>query len=138
MANSCRNVDLKIKEGQPSTAIGEKRIVQEKDGKFRNLLKKSYLRHLVGNLDSDTDNADARLNYEGNFNQRKAAINADFARLMKILFYILSFNGFWEFGVKPILNFNIGGGQGKEANNNGKKKKVHVIFLSCHVILLSG
>lgn len=83
--NSCRNVNREKIQGQACAAIGAKRIIQERDGKLKNLLKKAYLRHWVGNIDSDTNSADARLNYEGNFNQRKSNYNVDIARFMKLL-----------------------------------------------------
>lgn len=69
------------RQGQACAATGGQRIVQDRDGKLKNLLKKTYLRHWVGNIDSDTDNADTHLDYEGNFNQKKSTSSVDVARI---------------------------------------------------------
>ncbi|KAI3445882.1 hypothetical protein Pfo_002547 [Paulownia fortunei] len=60
-------------QGKHSGEIGERRIVQEKDGKFKNLLKRSYLTRWVGG--SDGSDADAHLHYE------KPNHPMDFARM---------------------------------------------------------
>ncbi|KAL3538793.1 hypothetical protein ACH5RR_002159 [Cinchona calisaya] len=72
------NFGQEKKRGQACAATGAKKIIQERDGKLKNLLKKTYLRHWV---DSDTNSADTRLNYEGNFFQRRSNSNVDFARM---------------------------------------------------------
>ncbi|XP_027112642.1 uncharacterized protein [Coffea arabica] len=75
------NVNQDKREGQACAASGGQRIIQDRDGKLKNLLKKTYLRHWVGNIDSDTDNAVTHLNYEGHFNQKKSTSSVDFARI---------------------------------------------------------
>ncbi|PIM98046.1 hypothetical protein CDL12_29477 [Handroanthus impetiginosus] len=60
-------------QGKHSDEIGERRIIQEKDGKLKNLLKRSYLTRWVGS--SDGSDSDAHLHYE------KPNHNMDFARL---------------------------------------------------------
>ncbi|KAL0356918.1 UNVERIFIED_CONTAM: hypothetical protein Scaly_1377500 [Sesamum calycinum] len=60
-------------QGKQSGEIAERRIVPEKDGKLKNLLKKSYLTRWVGG--SDGSNADAHHHYE------KTTHHMDFARM---------------------------------------------------------
>ncbi|KAL0334952.1 UNVERIFIED_CONTAM: Telomere repeat-binding factor 1 [Sesamum radiatum] len=60
-------------QGKQSGEIAERRIVPEKDGKLKNLLKKSYLTRWVGG--SDGSNADAHHHYE------KTSHHMDFARM---------------------------------------------------------
>ena len=90
---SCRNVNHDKREGQACAASGGQRIIQDRDGKLKNLLKKTYLRHWVGNIDSDTDNAVTHLNYEGHFNQKKSTSSVDFARFMENFFLTFYFSG---------------------------------------------
>ncbi|CAI9104259.1 OLC1v1002894C1 [Oldenlandia corymbosa var. corymbosa] len=70
------NVNAGVTRGQQS-AGGEKKIIRDKDGKLKNLLKTSYLRHWVGNIGSATDNTDR----EQSFNQRMRANSVDFASM---------------------------------------------------------
>ena len=68
-----------MKPGKLVAGSGEKQFVQERDGRLKNLLKKSYLRHWIGKLDSPGDDAEAHLNYEGNVSDRRSN-NMDIAR----------------------------------------------------------
>lgn len=60
-------------QGTQSGEIAERRIVPEKDGKLKNLLKKSYFTRWVGG--SDGNNADGHHHYE------KTSHHMDFARM---------------------------------------------------------
>ncbi|KAL0384308.1 UNVERIFIED_CONTAM: Telomere repeat-binding factor 1 [Sesamum radiatum] len=60
-------------QGKQSGEIAERRTVPEKDGKLKNLLKKSYLTRWVGG--SDGNDADAHHHYE------KTSHHMDFARM---------------------------------------------------------
>ncbi|GFY90057.1 hypothetical protein Acr_07g0002540 [Actinidia rufa] len=73
-------INLDMKPGKLVAGSGGKQFVQEKDGRLKNLLKKSYLRHWIGTLDSPGDDAEARLNYEGNVSDRRSN-NMDIARM---------------------------------------------------------
>lgn len=57
----------------------EGRTIQEKDGRIKNLLKRTYLRNWV--VGYDGTHADAHVNHEGNFNDKKSNYNMDFARM---------------------------------------------------------
>ncbi|XP_057496676.1 uncharacterized protein LOC130781488 isoform X1 [Actinidia eriantha] len=73
-------INLDMRPGKLVPGSGEKQFVQERDGRLKNLLKKSYLRHWIGTLDSPGDDAEARLNYEGNVSDRRSN-NMDIARM---------------------------------------------------------
>ena len=60
--------------------IGEKRIVQERDGRLRNLMKKTYLKRWMGTVDSPGNEAEAHLNYEGN---KSSIYRKDIARFVQ-------------------------------------------------------
>lgn len=78
----CRKIGHEIKQGNSSADAGEKRLSNhERDGRFRNLLKKTYLKRWIGTMDFSGNEAEAHLNGEGNFSRRSN--NMDFARLVK-------------------------------------------------------
>jgi hypothetical protein len=58
----------------------------ERDGKIRNLLKRTYLRRWMGTMDFRGNEAQTCLSSEGNFS-RKRANDMDFARLVIIGFH---------------------------------------------------
>lgn len=60
-------------------AVGAQKIFQERDGRLKNFLKKSYLKHWVGNIDSERNNTEAH--HEGNYNRRQNNYKMDFARM---------------------------------------------------------
>ncbi|KAL0422536.1 UNVERIFIED_CONTAM: hypothetical protein Slati_3276500 [Sesamum latifolium] len=68
-------------QGKQSGEIAERRTVPEKDGKLKNLLKKSYLTRWVGG--SDGNDADAHHHYE------KTSHHMDFARLRITLLKVI-------------------------------------------------
>ncbi|RVW31333.1 hypothetical protein CK203_046248 [Vitis vinifera] len=71
-----------MKQGNFLADIGEKRnATLERDGKLKNLLKKTYLRRWIGALDYSGNQAEAHLNSEGNFSGRKSNYSMDFARM---------------------------------------------------------
>nr|GMC85499.1 myosin heavy chain, cardiac muscle isoform isoform X1 [Ipomoea batatas] len=56
--------DQEIKQGKPHSEIGGKKTVQEGEGRFKNLLKKTYLKRWVG--DSEGNDAESYLSSEVN------------------------------------------------------------------------
>ncbi|XP_059653007.1 uncharacterized protein LOC132300087 isoform X3 [Cornus florida] len=74
-------ISHETKQGKLSTAIGEKSIVQGRDGRLKNLLKKTYLRRWVGTLDLNGGEAEAHLNSEGLATNRMSNYSIDFARM---------------------------------------------------------
>lgn len=86
----CRKSSQDTRQGNPHSAAGEKKIVQERDGRLKNLLKKTYLRNWVGN-DSERNNPEALLRYEGIFNQRQSSHKMDFARFTTVLGLLLHY-----------------------------------------------
>lgn len=82
----CRKISHDMKQGNFLAHIGEKRnATLERDGKLKNLLKKTYLRRWIGALDYSGNQAEAHLNSEGNFSGRKSNYSMDFARSWKML-----------------------------------------------------
>uniref|UniRef100_A0A5B6YQB4 Putative myosin-10 isoform X1 n=1 Tax=Davidia involucrata TaxID=16924 RepID=A0A5B6YQB4_DAVIN len=73
-------ISHEMKQGKLLADIGERRIFQERDGRLKNLLKKTYLKRWIGTLDPNGDEAEAHLNYEGNVANRRAN-SLDFARM---------------------------------------------------------
>ncbi|PSS29264.1 Sporulation-specific protein [Actinidia chinensis var. chinensis] len=67
-----------ITQGKLLAEIGEKRIVQERDGRLRNLMKKTYLKRWMGTVGSPGNEAEAHLNYEGN---KSFSYRMDIARM---------------------------------------------------------
>ncbi|KAL6964115.1 hypothetical protein U1Q18_035172 [Sarracenia purpurea var. burkii] len=63
------------------TEIGEKGFVQERDGRLKNLLKKTYLKRWIGTLDSPGNEAETHLISEGNGSDRRSNYRKDFARM---------------------------------------------------------
>ncbi|XP_052188136.1 putative WEB family protein At1g65010, chloroplastic isoform X2 [Diospyros lotus] len=57
--------DSSLRQRTLLAEIGGKKIVPEKDGRLKNLLKKSYLRRWIGTLDSPGDEAETHMNYGG-------------------------------------------------------------------------
>ncbi|XP_019181961.1 PREDICTED: uncharacterized protein LOC109177108 [Ipomoea nil] len=56
--------DQDIKQGKPLSKIGGKKIVQDGEGRFKNLLKKTYLKRWVS--DSEGNDAESYLTFEAN------------------------------------------------------------------------
>lgn len=71
-----------MKKGKHLVETEEGRTIQEKDGRIKNLLKRTYLRNWV--VGYDGNHAEAHVNHEGNFTDRKSNYNMDFARFVKI------------------------------------------------------
>ncbi|CAN4112088.1 unnamed protein product [Withania somnifera] len=69
------------RQGKSLGEIAVKRILQEKDGRLKNLLKTSYLRRWTGIQDSDGNDADTHRDSEPNFADRRPTDNMDFARM---------------------------------------------------------
>ncbi|XP_022896872.1 myosin heavy chain, cardiac muscle isoform isoform X1 [Olea europaea var. sylvestris] len=68
-----------MKKGKHLVETEEGRTIQEKDGRIKNLLKRTYLRNWV--VGYDGNHAEAHVNHEGNFTDRKSNYNMDFARM---------------------------------------------------------
>lgn len=82
-----------MKQGKVLTDVGEKRIATiERDGKLKNLLKKTYLKRWIGALDYSANQAETHLSNEGNFSGRKSSCSMDFARSWKTLEVLDSMN----------------------------------------------
>lgn len=75
----CRKDDQEIKQGKPHSEIGGKKTVQEGEGRFKNLLKKTYLKRWVG--DSEGNDAESYLSSEVN--------SIGFARFVQIYSFFL-------------------------------------------------
>ncbi|XP_057991055.1 uncharacterized protein LOC110648455 isoform X3 [Hevea brasiliensis] len=70
-----------IQERNSLTDSGEKRLfTHERDGRLRNLLKKTYLRRWIGTMDFSGNEEEACLNIEGNFANRRSS-SLDFTRM---------------------------------------------------------
>ncbi|KAF2320857.1 hypothetical protein GH714_031367 [Hevea brasiliensis] len=70
-----------IQERNSLMDSGEKRLfTHERDGRLRNLLKKTYLRRWIGTMDFSGNEEEACLNIEGNFANRRSS-SLDFARM---------------------------------------------------------
>lgn len=80
----CRNIGKEIKQGKALVDIGGKKIVTERDGKLKNLLKRTYLGRWIGPLDVIGHEAEVHQNNEGKFFSRRSSNSMDFARLLKI------------------------------------------------------
>ncbi|KAK9287549.1 hypothetical protein L1049_015970 [Liquidambar formosana] len=75
-------VGHEIKQGKYLADVGDRRIVSHgRDGRLKNLLKKTYLNRWIGTLDSLGTDAEAQLNNERNFSSRRSNYNMDFARM---------------------------------------------------------
>ena len=87
----CRKSGQEVKRGNVLADIGGKKLLPfERDGKLKNLLKRTYLRRWIGTLDISGDEAEVYHNNEGKlFSGRSNSM--DFARLVKI-FVTLSLN----------------------------------------------
>lgn len=82
-----------LKQGKAD--ISEKRsVAHERDGKLRNLLKKTYLNRWVGPLSLTANVVDPHLNDERNFSGRRSS-STDYARSVKILESPLLMNDWW-------------------------------------------
>ncbi|XP_047338224.1 uncharacterized protein LOC124941897 isoform X2 [Impatiens glandulifera] len=58
------------KQGKLLARIGESTMLQEREGRMKNLLKKTYLKRWIGILDSRGEETSGHLNYEANANSR--------------------------------------------------------------------
>ncbi|KAL2477381.1 myosin heavy chain-related [Forsythia ovata] len=72
-------ISQEMKKGKHLGEIEEERTLEEKDGRLKNLLKRTYLRNWVVGFDGN--HAGAHGNPEGNFTDRKSNYNMDFARM---------------------------------------------------------
>ena len=73
-----RKISNEMKEGNVLAEVADRRIsTYERDGKLKNLLKKTYLRHWVGALDARGNEAEAHSN------------SMDFARYPEIQYFEL-------------------------------------------------
>lgn len=78
-----------MKEGKVLTENGEKRIViPERDGRLRNLLKKTNLRRWIGTPDFSGNESQVDLNTHDGIGTRRSN-SMDIARLVKHLLIIL-------------------------------------------------
>ncbi|GLU09044.1 hypothetical protein SLE2022_259230 [Rubroshorea leprosula] len=69
-----------MKQGNPLDETGEKRIgTNERHGRLRNLLKKTYLRRWVGTLDNGGNETEAHPNNDGDLSDRMFSMSMDFA-----------------------------------------------------------
>lgn len=73
---------MEIKQGKTLADIGGKKLVTERDGKLKNLLKRTYLGRWIGPLDISRHEAEDQ-NNEGKFFSRRSN-SMDFARLVNI------------------------------------------------------
>uniref|UniRef100_A0A2P2MFQ4 Uncharacterized protein LOC105129798 isoform X4 n=1 Tax=Rhizophora mucronata TaxID=61149 RepID=A0A2P2MFQ4_RHIMU len=77
----CRRIGPEIKKRSPFANIMVKSpFNHETDGKLRNLLKKTYLRHWMGGMDFSGNEAGSHPNVEGNFSGKRSN-SLDFARM---------------------------------------------------------
>lgn len=84
-----RKICNEMKEEKVLAGNGEKRIViPERDGRLRNLLKKTNLRRWIGTLDFSGNDGQADLNTREGFSTRRSN-SIDFARLVKQLLIFL-------------------------------------------------
>lgn len=75
-----RKIGHEMGQGKLLAVVGEKRIMTpERDGRLKNMLKKTYLRRWIGTLDSFGNGVDTHPN-EGNISSRRSNTNIDFAR----------------------------------------------------------
>ncbi|KAF5448281.1 hypothetical protein F2P56_028835 [Juglans regia] len=73
-------IGKETKEGKGLAGIGGlKLLTHERDGKLKNLLKRTYLRRWIGTLDVSGDDAEAYQNNEGKFFSKRNSM--DFARM---------------------------------------------------------
>ncbi|KAL2460332.1 myosin heavy chain-related [Abeliophyllum distichum] len=72
-------ISHEMKKGKHLGEIEEERTLEGKDGRLKNLLKRTYLRNWVVGFDGN--HAEAHGNPEGNFTERKSNYNMDFARM---------------------------------------------------------
>ena len=89
----CRKISYDMKPGNYLANNGEKRgSALERDGKLKNLLKKTYLRRWIGTFDHSGNQTEAHLNNEGNFSGGKSNYSMDFTRSRKALFTLDAFS----------------------------------------------
>ncbi|XP_074333042.1 uncharacterized protein LOC141670883 isoform X10 [Apium graveolens] len=70
-----------INQGNPLRGTGEKRIVQDKDGRLKNILKKTYLKKWIDPQDASGDEAGTDFSKEGTISEKVSHQSMDFARL---------------------------------------------------------
>lgn len=63
-----------VNQGKVPPEIGEKNGFHQTDGRFKSLLKKSYMKRWIGSLESPINEAEAHLNNAG-------SVNVDIARM---------------------------------------------------------
>jgi hypothetical protein len=82
----CRNIGKEITQVKALADIGGKKLVTERDGKLKNLLKRTYLGRWIGPLDVIGHEAEVHRNNEGKFFSRRSN-SMDFARLLNFFFF---------------------------------------------------
>ncbi|KAL1833715.1 hypothetical protein ACET3Z_003366 [Daucus carota] len=70
-----------IKQGNPLPGTGEKRIVQDRDGKLKNILKKTYFRKWIDPQDASGIEAVTDLYKEGTTREKVSNLSMDSARM---------------------------------------------------------
>ncbi|XP_062176354.1 uncharacterized protein LOC133881440 isoform X2 [Alnus glutinosa] len=73
-------IGKEIKQGKALADIGGKKLVTERDGKLKNLLKRTYLGRWIGPLDVSGHEAEVHQNNEGKLFSRRSN-SMDFARM---------------------------------------------------------
>ncbi|KAK6916324.1 SANT/Myb domain [Dillenia turbinata] len=75
-------VGHEIRQGKVLADTGGRRISSpDKEGKLRNLLKRTNLQRWMGALDFGGNEAEGQLNSEGFFSSRRSSLSMDFARM---------------------------------------------------------
>lgn len=76
----CRKI-TREKQENLLAETGEKRIVQDRDGRLKNILKKTYLRRWIDPLDASGNEAETH--HEGIISNKRSNYNIDFARFIE-------------------------------------------------------
>lgn len=75
-----RKVIPEIKQGNPLPGTGEKQIVQDRDGRLKNILKRTYFKKWIGPQDASGNEAGTDSYREGTTSEKVSNHNMDFAR----------------------------------------------------------
>lgn len=79
-----RKVIQEINQGNPLRGTGEKRMVQDRDGRLKNILKKTYLKKWIDPQDASVDEAGTNLSIEGTISEKVSHHSMDFARYVML------------------------------------------------------